>query len=582
MIFAQLFMVVALCLTCLDGAQGQTLRGSTGSQPARTYSRFRAGGVLTFPPEVNGTGLVLNLDTLDLRDPAELELPPFYTRAFGAEGLGSSFPGPAIVANPGDVLKMRVHNRLRYPDPDCADGSSYCQLNTTNLHTHGLHVSPKKHSDNVFEPITPGNHTWLRIEIPSNHMGGTFWYHSHHHHSTASQAGGGALGALIIKDPADSLPPEIAQMPEVLLVVTYLNIPTSKQIEEEGQGSLWQTNASTTAALVNGLYMPSGSLVGGRWHRFRLVYAAIRKSLEVAWTGDAHCEMQLLAKDGVYLPQAPRKISTIYLPSGGRADVAVRCSCTEPPCAAELLTEPNIGGPNGPYSRNIDIDPDGTEHAGTTLSQSLASFTVSAGSDQDPDLKPFVLRRPCYLVNLLNTSVPAANNHSIQLVGPSRTNESQPFVGWDGNGTRFEHSHPLPPAVAKIPLPAVHEWRIEGTDYSTAGISAHPFHIHVSPYQIKELPNATIDYDNFFAVGDWHDTLLHSGGDWAVVRYQTEKFTGEYVMHCHILQHEDEGMMTWLEAEGEEGAVWKEAKEIDPTCYRDEEERSVGPNWRYI
>merc|ERR1719221_2200061 len=101
-------------------------------------------------------------------------------------------------------------------------GSHFCKVNTTNFHTHGLHVSPRQ--DNVMVSIKPNETVLLNITVPKNHMGGTFWYHPHNHHSTASQAGGGAHGALIVEDPECSIPLEYAQMPDKLLVITYINV----------------------------------------------------------------------------------------------------------------------------------------------------------------------------------------------------------------------------------------------------------------------------------------------------------------------------------------------------------------------
>jgi len=146
------------------------------------------------------------------------------------------------------------------------------------------------------------------------------------------------LGAIIIKDPPGSLPDEISNMTDVLLVVSLLDLGVSSELERYGRGTLWKTSLNNKTALVNGQMNPSLDLEGGHWYRFRLIYASIRYSLQVHWdpNSNAACEMKLLAKDGVYLHQAPRNISTVYLPSGGRADVAIRCTCDKPPCVAAL------------------------------------------------------------------------------------------------------------------------------------------------------------------------------------------------------------------------------------------------------
>ena len=92
-------------------------------------------------------------------------------------------------------------------------------FNTTNLHSHGLHVSPSGISDNVMRMMEPGESYDIEIAIPSDHIPGTNWYHPHAHGSADVQIASGAVGALIIEgDFADV--PEIAAAQERLLVLT--------------------------------------------------------------------------------------------------------------------------------------------------------------------------------------------------------------------------------------------------------------------------------------------------------------------------------------------------------------------------
>lgn len=87
-------------------------------------------------------------------------------------GFNGSSPGPTLRVQPGDVLRVRLVNRLDQP---------------TNLHTHGLHVSPEGRGDNPFVTIDPGTTFDYAIEIPPNHPPGTFWYHPHRHRFVADQ-----------------------------------------------------------------------------------------------------------------------------------------------------------------------------------------------------------------------------------------------------------------------------------------------------------------------------------------------------------------------------------------------------------
>jgi len=94
----------------------------------------------------------------------------------------------------------------------------------------------------------------------------------------------------------------------------------------------------------------------------------------------------------------------------------------------------------------------------------------------------------------------------------------------------------------------IQEWRLT----STAG--GHPFHIHVNPFQVISVLNAagqpvtdptkpTYDPDYAGLVNQWKDTLFVKGNYKIVVRTRYERYIGEYVLHCHILDHEDQGMM---------------------------------------
>lgn len=98
--------------------------------------------------------------------------------------------GPTLRVKAGDRLNINVINRLPSDDETCSQNpphnGTHC-VNTTNLHTHGLHVSPTGNSDNVLLKIKPGESIRYEIDIPEDHPAGTFWYHAHKHGSVAPQ-----------------------------------------------------------------------------------------------------------------------------------------------------------------------------------------------------------------------------------------------------------------------------------------------------------------------------------------------------------------------------------------------------------
>jgi len=117
-------------------------------------------------------------------------------------------------------------------------------------------------------------------------------------------------------------------------------------------------------------------------------------------------------------------------------------------------------------------------------------------------------------------------------------------------------------------------------------VNWHPFHNHINPFQMQFTP--VLDAGGFFQAGDWHDTLLipdkrwgnHNkdtgpldkqalrGKSYMRVLMQTDNFNGTQVVHCHILQHEDVGMMLMSQIVGPRGRVFGAAERVDPTCYR--------------
>ena len=91
--------------------------------------------------------------------------------------------------------------------------SQYKDPNTTNLHTHGLHISSNSPGDNVFHVVEPGTEFTYQYDLPDDHAGGTFWYHAHHHGSTALQVGGGMAGVMIVEDEEGDVPSQVKCRP---------------------------------------------------------------------------------------------------------------------------------------------------------------------------------------------------------------------------------------------------------------------------------------------------------------------------------------------------------------------------------
>ena len=302
---------------------------------------------------------------------------------------------------------------------------------------------------------------------------------------------------------------------------------------------------------INGFYMPVITLRPGQLARWRLISASIDEVLELTLPPD--CQYYLLGKDGVYVSPAPRSVSVIYLSPGSRADVIVRCKQAGlHPLMSEDLTDgpdddDDVAGVDGRQRRQQPPrpPPNGRPEPGFPHRGAIATVNV-VGAKMAPYLPPrFIPARPDYLADLTDGSMPPP--------GPR-----QPLIEkWDlllGVGGLNLNGIPYAKGtfLKEISTGAIQEWRLNPS-HATGG-TRHPFHLHVWPFQIVSLPNATAGKNEYYQVGDWHDMSqigleLAAGSD-AVIRFQTATFNGSVVMHCHILAHEDQGMMGVVNVRG--------------------------------
>ena len=243
------------------------------------------------------------------------------TRAYRQADGTYSIPGPTLNMKPGNKYVLRYKNLLPYQTPD-PDHNVFKDANISNLHTHGLHISGESPGDDVTRFFEGGFGGDFVYDIPADHMGGTFWYHAHHHGSTFLQVSTGGFGLIVIDDSADELPPEVASMTEREMVIGFLDPGNSgvsgDNIVDGTLGATWTVNGA-----VNGnMCVPANE-----WQHWRVLLAdADSKPKDVSVNGQ--CEMELMARDGVWRTTAPRTITnnTINLTGASRADIAVRCS----------------------------------------------------------------------------------------------------------------------------------------------------------------------------------------------------------------------------------------------------------------
>ena len=149
----------------------------------RAASEDAPGVALVQPEELRSSGGVL---TVSLESSSQkVSIAGRDVRALSYNG---GVPGPTLRVRAGDTLNISLRNGLADP---------------SNLHVHGLHVSPENNGDNMFVMIEAGASFDYQYKLPTNHPPGVYWYHPHHHGYVADQVFGGLYGAIIVEDPEE-------------------------------------------------------------------------------------------------------------------------------------------------------------------------------------------------------------------------------------------------------------------------------------------------------------------------------------------------------------------------------------------
>ena len=249
--------------------------------------------LLREPPRLHSRGGLLTL-TLQAEE-REVFVAGRHRKAIVYNG---SFPGPTLVVDPGDRMRVRLVNGLEHP---------------TNLHTHGFHVSPEGDSDNVLLHIEPGETFDYRFDLPRNHAPGLNWYHPHAHGHGTPQLFGGMAGAVIFRSRAErrgTLPP----MRDRVLVLQ------APEWDESGELKVWSAGLlATQLRLVNGQLNPHIPIRERETQRWRILNASVSDIFDLRL--DGHRLVQIAA-DGNPFERAV-ELDTVHIPPGGRAEVLV-------------------------------------------------------------------------------------------------------------------------------------------------------------------------------------------------------------------------------------------------------------------
>jgi suppressor of ftsI len=453
------------------------ITSASAAQPVRAHAQ--TGELLTQPSEIRSKDGVLTA-TL--------------TAASGNVRLGDvTFPGflynnaylpPVLRARLGDVMRIKFKNDLAH-DP-------------SNLHFHGLSVSPKGNSDNVFVHVHPGEEFGYEVEVPAQDRQGPglFWYHPHAHGVVAKQMLGGLSGGLVI-DGFERYFPMVGDLPERFLFIKHAELDDREIIS------------------INGQVNPVVPIKPGEVQFWLIAHIGATLFIKLRVGG---MPVYQIATDGHPLPR-PQRTSELFLGPGQRVDAIV------------------IGPPAGEYSvQSVPFQNQAWKPPlpPQQIALIIASGAQVAGQADESQILRQQVQGPRWIEEMRKT--PIARRRTLNY---SRTADRKIFM-IDGHvieENRIDQT---------VRLGDTEEWTIVNTDQQY-----HSFHIHQTPFLVTEINGVPLDDDSL------HDTFsippateMGPSSLKVVIPFTDPVIVGKFVYHCHAVDHEDKGMMGVVEVVG--------------------------------
>ena len=436
------------------------------------------------PPEayatVHSTGGVLETTLTAANSPITLGGKTFSSMVYNGRYLP-----PVLRLQRGDSLKLHLINRLQKKDE------------VTNLHYHGTSVSPKAPSDDVFLHVQPGESYNYRVYFPPDHDRGLFWYHPHPHGESEDQVLGGMSGVLVVEGLLEGLYPWIEGVPERILMLKALELPGAKDGDPHTKN-------------INGELDATFRIRPGELQFWRIANIAADAYFNLRIDGH---RVWLLANDANAL-RRPMLVDSLFLPPGARAEVLVQAGRPGRYPIRHLLVNT---GPAG--------DPNPAVGLGALVSEG------------DPVDRSAIVAR---LSQMEEVAEAAADIDSLR-AGPITRHRTFVFSETADGDTFFINKKQFDPnrVDTQVDIGDVEEWTIENRSGEF-----HAFHIHQTDFLVTEINGVPQPAQGL------HDTVNlpyavngRPGVVKIIIPFADEHIAGRFVYHCHILEHEDGGMM---------------------------------------
>jgi FtsP/CotA-like multicopper oxidase with cupredoxin domain/cytochrome oxidase Cu insertion factor (SCO1/SenC/PrrC family) len=389
--------------------------------------------------------------------------------------FNGKYTGPILRVRPGDILELRVINDGEY---------------NTNIHFHGMQVSPDDYGDSVFTLIPIGHEYTYRFRIPEYHHSGTYWFHAHTHATTQRQVMQGNAATLIVEGELDRWP-ELKGITERNCVLHDYQKSFNGEVAQGIQVS-WPTYR-----LVNDQKFPDVPIRPGEVQLLRLSAQGANIFYYLDFGGE---KFWVINTDGNPMVEM-KEVERYSLPPGSRADILVKF---DKPGRYKLHTSEIRTGPAG----------DGYS------AENLLTMACDGEPVANPVKLPLKATGPSPLRDLRGVKV-----DNVRTIVFNETDNDFRIDNRYFDGTRIDQL---------IKWGTVERWILRNsTD------ELHVFHFHQTDFQVVKVNGKEVPFnehrDNI--------NLPVRGEVEVIIPFDMPCQVGDYVFHCHILCHEDGGMM---------------------------------------
>jgi FtsP/CotA-like multicopper oxidase with cupredoxin domain len=546
---------------------------SESPSTADICARPPAGSVVSEPPDLRSRDGLLEI-SLTARNAAQSDgsIRYCFTDADGRES-------PNLRVHPGDTVVIHLRDAMTDPSRAPADAphthasspaAGLCtsrmtmSLVSTNLHFHGLTIPPTCHQDDVLKTsLQPGDPSFeYRFRIPDDEPPGLYWYHPHIHGFSKQQLLGGASGALIVEG-IERAKQEVAGLPERVFIIrdqdlVNPNAPPAKSepvvpkfmIDRDGDAANNGTGFGKPAKDLSINYVPVPypdyppaeiRMKPGERQLWRVLNASAITYLNLeVLIGHTPQPLGLVAMDGVPIGYgaggqtgATNSQTHLGIPPGARVEVTVQ--------------GPPAGEPGLLVTRTVDTGPGGENDPNRMLAKIVPAAdapeprsTLAASPQPLPppdrtwlgEVAPVRVRRLYFSEKLVNPNDPTS------AVEFYLTEEGQTPKMFDMNST--------------VPNIVAHQGTVEDWIIENRSQELHAFHVHQLHFLLMEYMGRAVN-ENFlrdtvnvpYAKGQ----LLAYPSIRIRVDFRDPNTVGTFPYHCHLLEHEDKGMMGTIRVE---------------------------------